>query len=89
MGKDAVQPLCENASFAQVAIEFELINRWSISGRDKSAVKLRWMAEAFAAICIACSELYTAAVASGRGVLQAVAAAMAKGSMIWDLGEAK
>jgi hypothetical protein len=86
VGKDAVQPLCENASFAQIGVVFELmnqlINRWSISGRDKSAVKLRWMAEAFAAICIACSELYTAAVASGRGVLQAVAAAMAKGSMI-------
>ena len=86
MWKGAVQPICENASLTQVAVVFELmnqlINRWSISGRDKSAVKLRWMAEAFAAICIACSELYTAAVASGRGVLQAVAAAMAKGSMM-------
>ena len=86
MRKGAVQPLCENASFAQVAIVFELmnqlINRWSISGRDKSAVKLRWVAEAFTAVCIACGELYATAVTSGRGDPQAVAAATAKGSMI-------
>jgi hypothetical protein len=86
VGKDAVQPLCENASFAQIGVVFELmnqlINRWGISAREKGAFKLRWVAEAFAAIGIACSELYTAAVASGRGVLQAVAAAMAKGSMM-------
>jgi hypothetical protein len=84
--KGAVQPLCENASFSQVAIVFELmnqlINRWSISGRDKSAVKLRWVAEAFTAVCIACGELYATAVTSGRGVPQAVTAAMTKGSMI-------
>ena len=86
MRKGAVQPLCENASFAQVAIVFELmnqlINRWSISGRDKSAVKLRWVAEAFTAVCIAGGELYATAVTSGRVVPQAVAAAMAKGGMM-------
>jgi hypothetical protein len=84
--KGAVQPLCENASFAQVAIVFELmnqlINRWSISGRDKSAVKLRWVAEAFTAVCIVGCELYATAVTSGRVVPQAVAAAMAKGGMM-------
>ena len=93
MGKDAVQPLCENASFAQIGVVFELmnqlINRWGISARDKGAFKLRWVAEAFAASRIVCGELYAAAVASGRVALQAISAAMAKGRMIWNLGEAK
>ena len=93
MGEGAAQPFCENASFIQIAVVFELmnqlINRWGISTCDKSAIKLRWVAEAFAALRIVCRELYAAAVASGRGALQAIAAAMAKGRMMWDLGEAK
>ena len=47
------------------------------------------MAEAFTASRIVCRELYAAAVTSRRGALQAIAAAMAKCSMVWDLGEAK
>ena len=67
----------------------QLINRWGISGRDMGFIKLGWVAEAFTAVCIACGEPYAAAVTPGRGVPQAVAAAMAKGRMIWDLSEAK
>jgi hypothetical protein len=80
-------------SFIQIAVVFELmnqlINRWGISTCDKGAVKLRWMAEAFTAMRIVYGELYAAAVASGRVALQVIAAAMAKGRMIWDLSEAK
>jgi hypothetical protein len=67
----------------------QLINSWGIPTRDKGTIKLRWVAEAFAASRIVCRELYAAAVAPGRVALQVIAAAMAKGSMIWDLGEAK
>jgi hypothetical protein len=67
----------------------QLINGWGMPTRDKGAIKLRWMAEAFTASRIVCGELYAAAVASGLGALQTIAAAMAKGSMMWDLGEAK
>jgi len=67
----------------------QFINWRGIPTRDTGAIKLRWVAEAFAALRIICRELYAAAVASGRGALQAIAAAMAKGRMIWDLGEAK
>ena len=67
----------------------QLINWRGIPTRDIGAIKLRWVAEAFAASRIVCRELYAAAVASGRIALQAIAAAMAKGSMMWDLGEAK
>ena len=93
MGESAAQPLCENTSFIQIVVVFELLNQlinWrGIPTRDKGAIKLRWVAEAFAASRIVCRELYSAAVASGRAALQAIAAAMAKGRMIWDLGEAK
>ena len=57
--------------------------------RDMGAIKFRRLAEAFAASRIVCRELYAAAVASERVALQAIAAAMAKGRMIWDLGKAK
>jgi hypothetical protein len=67
----------------------QLINWWGISPRDMGAIKFRWVAEAFAASRIVCGELYAAAVTSGRGALQAIAAAMAKGRMVCDLGEAK
>jgi len=67
----------------------QLINWWGIPTRDKGAIKLRWVAEAFAASRIVCGELYATAVASGRVALQVIAAAMAKDRMIWDLGEAK
>ena len=93
VGEGAAQPFGENASFIQIAVVFELMNQlinWrGIPTRDKGAIKLSWVAEAFAALRIVCRELYTAAVASGRGALQAIAAAMAKGRMMWDLGEAK
>ena len=67
----------------------QLINWRGIPTRDTGAIKLRWVAEAFPASRIVCRELYAAAVASERVALQVIAAAMAKGSMIWDLGEAK
>ena len=67
----------------------QLINWWGISTRDMGAIKFRRLAEAFAASRIVCRELDAAAVASVRGALQAIAAAMAKGRMIWDLGKAK
>ena len=67
----------------------QLINWWGISPRDMGAIKFRRLAEAFAASRIVCGELDAAAVASVRGALQAIAAAMAKGRMIWDLGKAK
>ena len=86
MGESAAQPLCENTPFIQNAVVFELMNQlingWGISTRDKGAIKFRWMAEAFTASRIVCRELYAAAVTSRRGALQAIAAAMAKGSMV-------
>ena len=86
MRKGAAQPLCEDASFIQIAVVFELMNQlinwWGISTRDMGAIKFRRLAEAFAASRIVCGELDAAAVASVRGALQAIAAAMAKGRMI-------
>ena len=67
----------------------QLINWRGIPTRDTGEIKLRWVAKAFAASRIVCRELYAAAVASERVALQAIAAAMAKGRMIWDLGKAK